>query len=432
MIYSALQDKSKSALRWKKSSFKDFKSSMESKDFITKFMTKADLAICFDTYNEAAVTKIHVCKSWPKPRLVDILHEAFNSSSVTEVVARKKKRTRNPTSLVNACKKVIKSFPKRVLNIIISEQEIIGKLNDWRGKSPFEHSTNVGIHHNIVWFSQPEYSEHTLSYMFSFLDVHHLITNTRTKVCKDGLPDRDISKKAWLDVARGNKTNLKISHVEDLIDKQSDAIANETFSKDVEMEMMELGHVKEANFCKLIREFYEAEDEPGLPASERCQRRINLRNWLLEGVKFCEFPPYGSHIRGIPNIMFQGLLTNIERRMQLFPYVKSQRYNVRALGSLEIENFFGEFQDLDPKGSGIIKAEEVPAALESACQLLSTRLLPTRSFHMSLSNAKVYPVKEMMTECQMETDQPYVYPTKTHHINLRYVSLVTFYYFISL
>lgn len=88
---------------------------------------------------------------------------------------------------------------------------------------------------------------------------------------------------------------------------------------------------------------------------------------------------------GILNIMFQGLLTNIDRRIQSFPYVKCNRYNVRTLGSLEVENFFGEFQDLDPKGSGVIEAEEVPAALESACQLMSTRLLPNRPFHISLS-----------------------------------------------
>ena len=85
---------------------------------------------------------------------------------------------------------------------------------------------------------------------------------------------------------------------------------------------------------------------------------------------FNTFPPYGSHIRGVPNVMFKGLLTNIDRRIQLFPYVKSGKYNVRTLGSLEAENFFGEFQDLDPKGTGVIKAEEVPMDLETACQPL--------------------------------------------------------------
>jgi hypothetical protein len=38
------------------------------------------------------------------------------------------------------------------------------------------------------------------------------------------------------------------------------------------------------------------------------------------------------------------------RRIQLFSFVRNQEYKVRALGSLEAENLFGEFQDLDPKG----------------------------------------------------------------------------------
>jgi hypothetical protein len=57
---------------------------------------------------------------------------------------------------------------------------------------------------------------------------------------------------------------------------------------------------------------------------------------------------------------------------------------------LEAENFFGEYQDLDPKGSGVIKAEDIPAALESACQMNDTRLMPGRPFYMNLSRAKVY------------------------------------------
>ncbi|CAC5420694.1 unnamed protein product [Mytilus coruscus] len=83
--------------------------------------------------------------------------------------------------------------------------------------------------------------------------------------------------------SKGNTTNLKVSHGEDLIDKQSDAIAEETFSLKVEATMIRLGHTKEAAFCRLIREFYEAEDDPGITASERCYRRINLRDWLLKG-----------------------------------------------------------------------------------------------------------------------------------------------------
>lgn len=131
-----------------------------------------------------------------------------------------------------------------------------------------------------------------------------------------------------MDVAKENKINLNISHVEDLVDQQSDSIAMETFSVIVEEAMERLQYTKEAAFCRLVREFHDAEDAPGIPATERCKRRLNLREWLLEGVKF---PVYGSHIRGVQNIMFQGYLSNIDRRIQLFPYVKTGRYNVRSL-----------------------------------------------------------------------------------------------------
>lgn len=77
-------------------------------------------------------------------------------------------------------------------------------------------------------------------------------------------------------------------------------------------------------------------------------------------MNFYEFPPPGTHVKGIPHIMFEGLLTNIERRIQIIPFVKSGACNPRALRSLEAENFFGEFQELDPEGSGVIRPDDIP------------------------------------------------------------------------
>jgi len=112
---------------------------------------------------------------------------------------------------------------------------------------------------------------------------------------------------------------------------------------EVETAMRENGDVSEAHFCKLLREWYEAEDEPGINSIDRCKRRIALREWLISKIYIGTFPPPGNHVSGIPIVMFEGLMTNIERRIQLFPFVKSKTYNVRSLGSLEAENFFGGF-----------------------------------------------------------------------------------------
>lgn len=76
--------------------------------------------------------------------------------------------------------------------------------------------------------------------------------------------------------------------------------------------------------------------------------------------------------------MFEGLMTNIERRIQLFPFIKRGAYNVRALGSLESENFFGQFQDLDPKGSGVLRPDDVSTAISTACELTQARFDPNR------------------------------------------------------
>lgn len=121
--------------------------------------------------------------------------------------------------------------------------------------------------------------------------------------------------------------------------------------------------------------------------------------------------------------MFQGFTTNIERRIQVYPHVKSGAYNVRSLGSFKAENFLGEFQDLDPKGSGVVKAEEIPFVLETVCQMNQTRLMPDRPFHMRLSIAKLYPVKDLLPDCDSRCTKPFLYPVFVNEIVPRYAIL---------
>ena len=56
-------------------------------------------------------------------------------------------------------------------------------------------------------------------------------------------------KQACLDVASGSKTNgtgWSSAIVQDLLDRQSNALAQKTFSAEVETEMNRLGYVEEA------------------------------------------------------------------------------------------------------------------------------------------------------------------------------------------
>jgi hypothetical protein len=213
------------------------------------------------------------------------------------------------------------------------------------------------------------------------LDAYHQLCGLRRLFCANGIPDAGISNIPIHKVAEDSEHNgcgLNVALVKDLIDKQSVAYAVQTFSEKVEASLNAIGAHNEANFCSLVRHWYKAEDDPGIPAITRCEYRLQFRDWLLENVNFGQFPPYGSSVKGIPIILYEGLLTGIERRLQMFPLVKSGRYNVRCVGSLDVENFFGGFQDYDPWGTGVLRPDSIPTAISVAAELQEARLDPTR------------------------------------------------------
>lgn len=73
------------------------------------------------------------------------------------------------------------------------------------------------------------------------------------------------------------------------------------FSESVEKEIDWLGFESDSQFTKLLLEWHEAEDLPGIPPTERCKLALSLRSWLLRNYQFREFPPPSSHIK-----VFQG------------------------------------------------------------------------------------------------------------------------------
>ena len=160
-------------------------------------------------------------------------------------------------------------------------------------------------------------------------------------MCKDGLPGYGLDKRAWHDVAEADNDIISKALVVDLLDKQNNAFAKRTFSVRVEQKMRELEYQREASFCRIMREWYAAEDEKGLSAVTRAQFRINLRDFLMWPVDLQKFPPYGYHILSMPQTMFEGLLQNIDTKLQLYAVVKGGSMNTRAIGTLQNETFFG-------------------------------------------------------------------------------------------
>ena len=117
-----------------------------------------------------------------------------------------------------------------------------------------------------------------------------------------------------------------------------------------------------------------------------------MREKLLSQFKFGVFPPPNAYVNGLPMTQFEGILCNIDRRLQLELYalVTWGTYNQRYIGSLHSETMFSNFQDIEPKGSGVLRPDDIPAALGAAACIYRHKLSDNRTFDMKTSRKRVY------------------------------------------
>lgn len=113
------------------------------------------------------------------------------------------------------------------------------------------------------WFSYPEKSTMTGRLLTKSIDCSHNLTHLRVRTSTKGICG--VSSLAWHKCAKSNETRLTLPFVEDLIDKQSVANARTHFSQEVEDWMKKNEYIKASNLTRLIRNWYEASDNPGIP-----------------------------------------------------------------------------------------------------------------------------------------------------------------------
>ena len=325
--------------------------------------------------------ELHIRLSENKHQIVTKLSKALGDGSIQDAPARKTKRS--PPSLNSLATSSLRKLPKEILTALYAEDVFPSRRREWYANSPFGEDVNIkglGVTDD-KWYSMPEFNSLTGNYVFMILDSYHQLCGARRLVCQNGIPLKGVRREAFVKVAMESEANgcqLSPAMVIDLIDKQNAAFARATFSEKVSDALDSLGEHTTADFCRMIDSWYKADDEPGISAVDRCKYRLKLKEWLLDGISFSEFPPPRAFIKGIPVVLFEGLLTNVERKIQLYTFSKSGTYNVRSVGSLDIENFFGTFQDLDPKGTGVLRPDDIPAALSVAVELLDVKLDPNR------------------------------------------------------
>lgn len=164
--------------------------------------------------------------------------------------------------------------------------------------------------------------------------------------------------------------------MDDLIDKQSVPNARNHFSEKVEAWMRKHGYEQAADLTQIIREWYDAEDTPGMPAHVRVKYWLNMRNLLLDGTSFSTFPPDFRYIKGVPIITFEGMVMGIDTKLQM--YSIAGPYNVRTVGSLSAETCVGILQDMNPSGAVSVKAADVPQIMSTVAEVMTYKMDPER------------------------------------------------------
>lgn len=172
-----------------------------------------------------------------------------------------------------------------------------------------------------------------------------------------------------------------------MIDVQDNGYARKTFSIEVEQAMRTKDFEAEADFCRLVREWYDAEDNPGISAENRAKAKLRFRDFLLEESHLDRFPPpYGGAVHGLPPVLFEGLVSSIDTSIQLYAICREGTYNQRAAQSLVNETFNGYLSELEPTKLGCPKATGIPRLMSTVTEILHYRHNPkNRLVHIFLS-----------------------------------------------
>ncbi|CAH1789092.1 unnamed protein product [Owenia fusiformis] len=415
----ALQaDKKESvSIKWKNRKYEDIKTKLSNAREMSSLTVHEIDIVINELIIKQKISPTSIRKSWPKHDKVNRLSSLIGDGSEINPPERRVKTMKSlrefSIQAIIKPRSNIKQFklPTRThLNVAYATLSYPYRYKCWKETMKTVDVNKIyGLDSSspYEWFYFPEYSKERNRIEPRCLDGDHIFVNTRVKVCKDGL--EGVSKAAWHAVSSARPDLLSKSLVEDLIDKQNNRFAKTTFSEAVERCMIDLQYKEEAQFTRLIRRWYEAEDDPGIPAVERAKRRYEFREYLMDGVDFGSFPPPGQYIKGMPIITYEGILQSIDCHMLLYSLCRNGTYNQRAISSLVNENFFGELSEIEPTKLGCPKATTVGRLMATVTELLHYRHNPLcRTFQMSTAKRPVYPQHKLDEQAPSNPEENFV------------------------
>jgi hypothetical protein len=373
----------------------------QSADSLSKLTVKelTEIAKCLNRRH--ADKKLHIKVSGVlKYQLVNsISKQVGDGSQIVQNVSAKK---RNVPPLKQLAQRVImkKAYPKRVLNIALANFLWPDKLREWKENARVKQTIDIiGVSQSLSPYYVPDKSEDGDFEVFVY-DKTHLGSNLRKAICLNKVSG--VSKKAWDNVSRMkpeilNPLLIEVSPEGKIADQMKERFARNMVSDDVEKCMNENGNLEEATFCKVIREgLYEADDTPGIPAIERCEKRLKLINWLDKGVDFGEFPPYGASIKGLSIILYEGLRSSSEAKLYLYALAKNGTYCVRAPNTLCSESFFSTMQEMDPWGQGVLTADGIEKHISDFTAITAMKMKDDRYLKSTLTYSEIQKLFETL------------------------------------
>ena len=209
-------------------SFESFQEQFTSACTTSKAFTKQELHLAMAVLkHKPNGCGIQVTSATPKYVIVNYFSR--NVGDGTSVMQKNKK---SPRSLKSLSKDIIcRKLSKQATNIINMFQNEATLFFD---DSPFQQEVTVTGHGSYRFFSKPLYVPQTDKHVYPLLDCHHLFVNARSTICSWGIIGLGVKKDAWLDIGKDNAAGLSTAVVVDLIDRQSNAFAQLTFSEDVQ------------------------------------------------------------------------------------------------------------------------------------------------------------------------------------------------------
>ena len=387
-VFQLLRSDAKTGKHWNNLEIKDLETVLKSKASIADLTHNEINVICTGLISLLPTTIPEIRTSWKKGKKLEVLGALLEINELDHDLFHRKSKQKNVKRLQQLAIQAIQSkrYPKLVLSAAYASYLFPSVLKEWQNGSTIGPHVKVeGFEDDIpFWFSYPERNESTGEIMCKSLDCSHNLTHLRVLTCTNGFGN--VTSDGWKACARANTTALKVPLVEDIIDKQSVPNARTHFSSEVETWLKENNFEEAGKLTRLVRNWYEASDSPGISSVDRVQHLIDMRTFLLGDTDFGKFPPKKRYINGIPVVTFQGMCIDIDTKIQMYGITGS--YNIRSVGSLAAETTVGVLQSLSPVSQVSIKARDVPALMSTLVEVMTCKINTDRYAHVNSPELK--------------------------------------------